>query len=260
MKIYVHIAYDGSQYRGWQWQPNVMSVQQKLEDTLSKMLKHKVTCYGCGRTDAGVHASQYFFHLHIEQELDYDPVFRLNKMLPQSIRVYDWVAGNEKSSARFSAYERTYDYFLHHNEDAFLSNYSTQYAIQKLDVIKMQTAFDTLQKCNDFYVLCRTPEKHEHTRCKVTKTIIKVNADQTRMQISITANRFLKSMIRLLVARLLDVGAGALSIEEFNHCLLTKTPFLQLNIAPPQGLFLSKVNYPFLNLPNKSLLQDLLEV
>ena len=119
MRYFFHIGYNGSNYRGWQRQNKAISVQQIFEENLSLVLKHPITCIGCGRTDAEVHANQFFFHIDVTQDWDFDLLLRLNIMLPRDIAVFDIIKVEDNSHAQFDAISRTYNYFIHTYKDPF---------------------------------------------------------------------------------------------------------------------------------------------
>ncbi|MDH5826640.1 tRNA pseudouridine(38-40) synthase TruA [Sphingobacterium sp. SG20118] len=252
MRYFFHIAYQGQCYSGWQRQPNVTTVQEILENTLHKVLKVPTTIYGCGRTDASVHASQYFFHADIEKECDFDLLYRLNKALPASIAIYDIIKMEGKPHARFDAVQREYDYFIHTYKDPFLSNQSSLYQYPNLDFQKMSDAAKLLLQYNDYRSFCTHPDKNDHTICHVSSAGIFVNASEDRIRFNISSNRFLGKMIRILTGKLLQIGIGELSIQEFEHHLITLEIPKILKPAYPIGLYLSKVNYPYLNLPPRT--------
>lgn len=260
-RYFFHIAYKGSNYRGWQKQINATSVQESIEDVLSKFLKEKIHCMGCGRTDAGVHASQYYFHIDVSHHIDENLLFAINRMLPPDISVFDFQQVEPQNHAQHSASQRTYNYFIHTSKNPYLSNISSLYSLD-LDSEKMQLAAQLLIGEKDFRAFCKTPDRHNHTTCKVSKAQIYKSADGGSLRFEITANRFLKGMIRIIVHQLLEVGQGKLSLEEFEqqlHQQITPSP---LNLAYPQGLYLSEIKYPFLeqeNLSNQCIMMDLKE-
>jgi tRNA pseudouridine38-40 synthase len=257
MRYFLHIAYSGTNYRGWQMQTKSVSVQEIFERTLSQVFKKQIHVVGCGRTDAEVHASQYFLHFENKDTWEFDLVFRLNKMLPKDIAVFDCIPVEADKHARFHAVKRTYDYFLHTVKDPFLRNVSTLYTENKLDALKMAEAVVILVKYNDYGAFCKTPDAHSTTLCKVTKAILFHNENQTRLRFQISSNRFLRGMIRILVGNLLQIGAGKMTLEEFEELLITKNRPKKLEMAHPQGLFLSEVQYPFLNIETKTSLSFL---
>lgn len=252
MRYFFHIGYQGHFYRGWQRQPDVRNVQQVFETTLTNILKTQTPVMGCGRTDAQVHASQYFFHIDVQNAWDYDLMFRVNKALPDDIAVFEIIPVEDNQHARFDATLRTYDYFIHTYKDPFLSRLSSFYANRNLNIDKMQQAVGLLTRYNDFRAFCKSPAVYKHTICNVSSARLfsDMNGDKLRFQIS--ANRFLGRMIRLIVGKLLEVGKSELSVEEFESYLITKEPPKDFAVAYPQGLYLSKVTYPFLDIPMRT--------
>jgi tRNA pseudouridine38-40 synthase len=252
LKYFFHIGYNGFHYRGWQRQPNVPNVQEVLEDTLARLLKTSVTVMGCGRTDAQVHASQYFFHIDVEQTWDYDLLFRLNKNLPDDIAIFDIIPVGDNCHARFDATQRAYDYFIHTYKDPFLNSVSSLYLEKNLALDKMKQAASLLTKYNDYRAFCKTPDSYDHTICNVTASELWVDAGGERIRFHISANRFLGRMIRIIVGRLLEIGKGELSVDEFEGYLISKVTPQIIEPAYAQGLFLSKVIYPYLDIPPRT--------
>ncbi|MHB1179704.1 MAG: tRNA pseudouridine synthase A [Daejeonella sp.] len=251
MRYFVHIGYKGTRYAGWQYQPEQLSVQQVLESSLSKILKIPVTIFGCGRTDAGVHASQFFFHVDIGDKWDFDLFFRWNRILPDDIAVFDIMPMPGLPHARFDAIQRTYDYFIHTCKDPFLGESSSFYPRDNLDLVEMKKAVALLPEYKDFRAFCKSPDKNVHTICHVSSASLFINEAGNRIRFRISSNRFLGRMIRILARKLIEIGDGALSVEQFeSHLISKKTPSLILP-APPQGLYLSKVTYPYLDLDVK---------
>ncbi len=251
MRYFFHIAYKGTAYKGWQRQNNVTSVQEVLEDNLSKLLKEKIVCIGCGRTDAGVHASQYYFHINTDKLWNDNHLFVINKILPLTISVYDVFEVDNKNHAQRSAKERTYNYFIHTQRIPFLNDISSYYDI-KPDAKLMSTAASVLLKYTDFRAFCKSPDSHNHTLCNIFSIQFFSNEDQTKFRLQITANRFLKGMIRILVHELIAVGMGKKSIAEFENMIRTKTAPSFMRSAYPQGLYLSQIYYPFLKTAAKN--------
>lgn len=254
-----HIAYKGSNYRGWQKQVNATSVQQTIEDVLSRFLKEKVHCIGCGRTDAGVHASQYYFHIDVSNKIDNELFFAINRMLPPDISVVDFRLVDENFHAQHSAIQRTYNYFIHTVKSPYLGDISSLYSTN-FDCEKMQCAANFLIGDKDFRAFCKTPDRHNHTFCKLMKVQIYRTEDHQFYRFEFTANRFLKGMIRIIVQQLLEVGQGKLSIDAFKNQFENKIIPQPLVLAYPQGLYLSEIKYPFLeqkNLSNQCIMLDL---
>jgi tRNA pseudouridine38-40 synthase len=248
LRYFVHISYHGLHYRGWQIQPGVLNVQGIIEKALSQVLKTPVAINGCGRTDAQVHASQFFFHMDIIEPWDFDLVFRLNKLLPSSIAVHEIIPMEGLPHARFDAVMRSYDYFIHTYKNPFLSGLSSYYLYEKLDFDKMKQAAALLPLYKDYHAFCISPEKYEHTICNVMSARLLVDDNGDRLRFQISSNRFLGKMIRIIMGQLLKIGRGLVSVDEFEGHLISKITPALITPAHPQGLYLSRVVYPYLNL------------
>lgn len=259
MRYFVHISYHGLHYGGWQKQPGVLNVQGVLENALTQVLKTPVLINGCGRTDAQVHASQFFFHMDIEKEWDFDLMFRLNKLLPAAIAVYDIIPMEGLRHARFDAVMRSYDYFIHTYKNPFLSGLSSYYLLENLRFDQMKKAVDLLPKYNDYRPFCTSPDKYEHTICNVMSANLLVDQNGERIRFQISSNRFLSKMIRIIMGQLLKVGQGNITVDEFENYLISKQTPALITPAHPQGLYLSRVLYPFLDLPPRSSLASIVE-
>jgi tRNA pseudouridine38-40 synthase len=249
VRYFFHIGFNGFLYRGWQRQPDEQNVQQVFETTLSQIFKEPITVMGCGRTDAQVHASQFFFHADISTRWDYDLVFRINKLLPPDIAVFEIIPVEENQHARFDATLRRYDYFIHTYKDPFLSQLSSLYLEKNLNVGKMKQAVTLLTRYDDYRAFCKRPNDYRTTVCKVTAASFVADASGDRFRFQISADRFLGKMIRIIVGKLLVIGQGKLSVDEFESYLITKETPAIFEPAHPQGLYLSKVTYPFLDIP-----------
>lgn len=249
MRYFLHIAYDGTKYCGWQRQADVMSVQEVIEKTLLRIFKKEVPIWGCGRTDSGVHASQYMLHINLYEAFDFDLKFRLNKNLPDDIAVHDVLPMQDGQHARFDASSRTYDYFINFYKDPFLSKYCGEYDPIDLDIAAMQKATALFTKYDDFKSICRQAHLYDNTICKVTNAQLFISEDKKRLRFTITANRFLRGMVRLCVAFLLEIGRGDMSFEEFEKIFSNKEIYSLSHTALASGLYLSKVDYPYLDVP-----------
>ncbi|TAF47364.1 MAG: tRNA pseudouridine(38-40) synthase TruA [Sphingobacteriales bacterium] len=259
MRYFFHIGYHGTAYHGWQRHANIVTVQQVLELTLKKVLKTPIAIHGCGRTDAGVHASQYFFHADIEPQWDYDLAFRLNKTLPAAIAIFDILPMKGLPHARFDATQRTYNYFLHTYKHPFLNQLSAMYVLPNLRIDEMRKALTLLTQYSNYAAFCTSPAKHNHTICHVTEAKICINDKGDKIRFQISANRFLSRMIRIIMARLLKIGQGKLSIDEFEDYFLNIHQAIDVVPAQPQGLYLSKIEYPYLDIqPRTDFLNELI--
>jgi tRNA pseudouridine38-40 synthase len=247
-RFFFHIAYDGLNYHGWQRQISAVGIQEVIEAVFKKVLKHPVTIIGCGRTDAGVHATQYFFHADLEDAYDFDLMNRLNRSLPPDIAIFDIIPVHDKAHARFDAVQRTYDYFIHTKKDPFLNGRSALYADWPLDVDLMKVAVELLPQYDDYYAFCKSPASFAHTICRVSSAHFWVEKSGERLHFQISANRFLTGMIRIIVGRLLEIGTGRMTVAAFEaHLRDRQTPRI-ITGAHPQGLYLSKIVYPYLDL------------
>jgi tRNA pseudouridine38-40 synthase len=249
LRYFIHISYNGINYHGWQRQKNAVSVREVFENSLGQVLKEPIECIGCGRTDAQVHANQFFFHIDVVKEWDFDLLFRLNKMLPRDISVFDIIPVETHQHARYDAVSRTYDYFIHTFKDPFLNERSALYPERNMDLDKMNEAVKLISKYSDFYSFCLSPNKQTSTLCRISSARLFSDHTADRIRFQITSNRFLRGMIRTIVGKLLEIGTGKASVNEFEHLLRNKIALLNTKPAYPQGLYLTKVTYPYLNLP-----------
>jgi tRNA pseudouridine38-40 synthase len=252
LRYFFHIGYNGFNYRGWQKLPQINSVQFIIESLLSQILKTKLTIVGCGRTDAQVHASQFFFHADITDAWDYDLVFRLNKNLPSDIAIFDIIPMEGLPHARLDAVSRTYNYFIHTYKDPFLSTISSLYLGRNLNLEEMKKAVMLLTQHTDYRAFCKTPAVQRTTRCKVTVATLYTDEQGDNIRFEISASRFLRGMIRIIMQKLLLIGQSRMSVEEFERDLIAAEPPPIIRCAYPQGLYLSQVKYPFLEIPSRS--------
>lgn len=258
MRYFFHIGYNGFNYQGWQKLPQANSVQVIIETQLSQILKTRVTIVGCGRTDAQVHASQFFFHADIIETWDYDLKFRLNKNLPEDIAVFDVIPMEGLPHARFDAMSRTYNYFIHTHKDPYLSNISALYMGKQFNLDEMKRAVLFLPQYVDYRNFCKRPAVHRTTMCNVTSARLYRNKKDDSIRFEISANRFLSGMIRIMVQKLLQIGSGEFTVDEFQHHLIAEALPKVNRSAYPQGLYLSQVKYPFLEMPSRSKLFNML--
>ncbi len=249
MRYFLHLGFDGTNYSGWQRQKNTRNtVQEVVEKTLAQLFNKEVTVFGCGRTDAGVHASQYVIHIDLDEAPAFDLKYRLNKNLPDDIALFDIIEVTDDQHCRYDANARTYDYFIHWKKDPTLIRYSLYYDDLVLDFDLMKQAAALILSITDFKPLCKRPELYDNTLCHVTNCEVFVNEDQGRMRFTITSNRFLRGMVRFCVFFLLNVGSGTMTLAEFEEILNQEKALKQKQPVLPNGLFLSRVEYPYLEL------------
>ena len=242
-RYFIHLAYNGSRYNGWQIQPDSPTVQAELERCLSMKLRQEISVTGCGRTDTGVHARNYYAHFDVEGEIAdcNDFVYRLNMFLPSDIVAYRVWEVSPEAHARFDALSRTYQYYISqkknpfHQEDAYLLTL-------KLDVEKMQQAADILFDYSDFTSFSKLHTQVKTNQCKLMEARWFEKDDLLVFRIK--ADRFLRNMVRAVVGTLLDVGAGKLTLEEFREVIEKKDRCSAGESVPAHALFLEEVEYP----------------
>jgi tRNA pseudouridine38-40 synthase len=250
-RYFFEIAYKGTAYAGWQTQPNAVGVQQVVEERLNILCNKYVPIVASGRTDAGVHCEQQFFHADFTQELN-TAVFKrkLNGLLPNDIAIKNILPVHEQAHARFDATLRTYEYRIVAEKNPVLHGLVTYY-YKPINIEILNMAAKTLIGEHDFASFCKVKTDVSHYRCTVTEAVWKQKDDKLVFHIS--ANRFLRGMVRALVGTLLDVGSGKTNLSYFKEVLSAKNRKQAGMNAPPEGLFLTEVHYPdaiFLN-PNK---------
>jgi tRNA pseudouridine38-40 synthase len=236
------ISYLGTNYHGWQSQNNAVGVQEIVEKTLSTILREDISIVGSGRTDTGVHCAKQFFHVDIEKPFDKEKlIIQLNSYLPRDIAIHRIQQIKSTASARYDAFERTYQYHITQIKDP-LSTGRSFYCFKSLDVPTMNKAAALLVGQHDFECFSKVKTDVNHFLCDV-KTA-KWNQKKELLVFTITANRFLRGMVRAVVGTLLDVGTGKISMKEFQEIIKSKDRKKAGMNVPPDGLFLTDVKYP----------------
>ena len=242
MRYFITFSYDGTRYHGWQIQPNGDSVQERLEWALSTLLRREVNVTGAGRTDAGVHARVMVAHFDFDEAIDCQQLcYKLNRLLPFDIAVQEVKQVSDDMHARFSATSRTYHYYIHTKKDPFRRAYSCEIHYP-LDFALMNEAGKILTTYEDFGAFCKSHTDVKTTICHVTEARW-VQKSETAWYFRITANRFLRNMVRAVVGTLIDVGRGKLSIEEFRKVIEGKRRTEAGESMPGNALFLEDVRY-----------------
>lgn len=241
-RFFIHFSYDGTNYHGWQIQPNGNSVQEELQKALSVLLRHNIEVTGAGRTDAGVHAKKMTAHFDYEDEIEgVQLAYRLNRILPKDISVFGLEEVADDMHARFSATSRTYHYYIHTRKDPFLRNYSCELHYN-LDFNAMNEAASYLLKVNDFKAFCKSNTDVKTTLCNVTKACWVKETDYS-WYFEITANRFLRNMVRAVTGTLIDVGRGKINMDDFVSIVTTGRRSDAGDSMPAHALFLEEVKY-----------------
>jgi tRNA pseudouridine38-40 synthase len=242
LRYFIQFSYFGKAYHGWQNQPNAITVQEELEKALSTLLRQRVAVVGAGRTDAGVHAKQMFCHLDVDAISDIDDmVYRLNAFLPDDIAIQGIFQVADDAHARFDAVERTYEYWLVKEKDPFLFDHA-HFIKQPLDVDAMNQAAKILLDYTDFECFSKSNTDVKTFNCDVREAFWKI--DEDKWVFTITADRFLRNMVRAVVGTLLDVGMGKMSPEGIHQVVASKDRGEAGASVPAKGLYLTKVSYP----------------
>ena len=241
MRYFIELSYDGTPFVGWQRQPNGDSVQSCLENALSILFRKQLSIVGSGRTDAEVHARQLFAHVDIDEHIDQDLTFRLNKLLPKEIAVRNIFAVAQDAHARFDAISRSYCYHITTQKNPFLQKRSYQFT-KSLDVKLMNQAAKILIDHEDFKCFSKSKTDVKTYICDIQHA--HWQQDGSELVFSIRANRFLRNMVRAIVGTLIEVGLRKISISDFEAILTSRDRNQAGYSVPGHGLYLEKVNYP----------------
>jgi len=244
-RYFLHLSYKGTNFFGWQIQPEHRSIQEVLEEALSKLHSNKeVGVTGCGRTDTGVHASNYYAHFDSELEWNVDDLkHKLNGMVGPDIAILSVIPVQLEAHARFDAESRTYHYFIHREKDPFLQEISWFHK-PDLDITKMNEACLILQDYEDFECFSKVQTEVNHFLCDIQNALW-VESDRGYI-FSITANRFLRNMVRAIVGTMVEIGLGKLEPEDMKRIIESKNRSEAGQSAPAQGLFLADIVYPYI--------------
>ncbi|TDE03865.1 tRNA pseudouridine(38-40) synthase TruA [Flavobacterium hiemivividum] len=245
MRYFIKLAYNGTPYHGWQYQPNASSVQETLNKAISTVLNSEISIMGAGRTDTGVHAKEMYAHFDFETPFDIpNIVHKLNSFLPKDVVVYNIIAVPDEAHARFDALKRTYEYHINTFKDPFLQEQSW-YFHQKLDVELMNKAAKLLFNHIDFQCFSKVNTDVNTFDC----TIFEANWKQINNQLvfTISANRFLRNMVRSIVGTLVNVGLHKITLDDFNTIIENKNRDKAGFSVPAHGLYLTEIEYGYIS-------------
>ena len=243
-RYFIHLAYKGTQFHGWQIQPNSVTIQEIVNKALSLLIGETIETVGAGRTDSGVHASSFYAHFDCGREaihLDPNFVYKLNCILPMDIVVYRIYKMPSNAHARFDAISRTYLYRISQCKNPFTREL-TMHFWKPLDIDLMNKASSLLLTFTDFTSFSKVHTDVKTNNCEIYQALWKKEGDE--LQFVITANRFLRNMVRAVVGTLLQVGMGKMSIDQFIQVIEQKNRADAGTSVDSQGLHLIKIDYP----------------
>jgi tRNA pseudouridine38-40 synthase len=244
LRYFIKLAYNGTHYHGWQYQPNASSVQETMNKAVSVMLHAPINLMGAGRTDTGVHAKEMFAHFDFESSFDIPKlVHKLNSYLPKDIVVFAIIPVHDEAHCRFDALKRTYEYHIHTFKNPFLDDQSC-YFHQQLDLDLMNEAAKLLFEHTDFQCFSKVNTDVNTFDC----TIFEANWKQenSRLVFTISANRFLRNMVRAIVGTLVNVGLHKITLVDFNAIIESKSRDKAGFSVPAHGLYLTEIEYDYI--------------
>ncbi|WP_407429356.1 tRNA pseudouridine(38-40) synthase TruA [Arcticibacter sp.] len=249
MRYFAELAYDGTSFHGWQIQPNAYTVQEALDKALSTILRQKIETLGCGRTDTGVHANEFFAHFNaVSEPHHHDLLSRkflnsLNSLLPYQVAVKRIIETGPQAHARFDATLRSYEYHIHRHKDPF--KYNRSWLLQdKLDIEKMNQAAQYMMSYTDFSAFSKSNTQVFTNNCKITRALWIERDDHLVFHIS--ADRFLRNMVRAIVGTLVLIGKGITPPESIHDIIKSKNRSNAGSSVPACGLYLTEVKYPYI--------------
>ena len=249
-RYFAEICFNGAGYHGWQVQINAHTVQQEVHNAFKIFFKKDIETTGAGRTDAGVHATRFFFHFDLDEKLSaeglQDVTLRMNGILPLDINLFRIFAVKPKANARFDCFARTYEYRIYYGKNPFLKPYAA-YVSQRLDVNLMHQACDRLLRHTDFASFSKSHADSKTTLCTLHEAGWRTEHSIFGEQLifTIRANRFLRNMVRAIVGTLIDVGTGKITPDDFDRIIASGNRSEAGVSVAACGLFLTKLEYKF---------------
>jgi tRNA pseudouridine38-40 synthase len=250
-RYFIYLSYNGAAYHGWQVQPNGVSVQDVVEKALAVVLRQKIDVTGAGRTDTGVHARMMTAHFDAEiADLQLDELTKkLNSLLPADIAVHKIEMVKPTAHARFDAISRTYEYHIVTSKNVFLNGLTARFS-EKINFEKMNEAAVILLEYNDFTSFSKLHTDVKTNLCNIT--FARWEQHEDKWIFTITANRFLRNMVRAIVGTLLDVGRGKIDLQDFRKIIENKNRCTAGTSVPAEGLYLIDIKYDEIELKNIS--------
>lgn len=243
MRYFIKFSYSGKNYFGYQIQPREISVQEVLEKALSTILRENMKTTGAGRTDTGVHAKQFFAHFDTDKTIDEKLIYQLNSFLPADISIHRIFSVKPDLHARFDAKFRTYEYYISLEKNPFTQESAWQLWRRNLDVERMNEACKILFEYEDFTSFSKLHTGSKTNNCRIYKAEWEQNG--TELKFTISADRFLRNMVRAIVGTMIEIGNGKLEPKAFRQIIEDKNRNSAGTSAPAHGLFLVEVGYDF---------------
>jgi tRNA pseudouridine38-40 synthase len=244
LRYFIKLAYNGTQYHGWQYQPNASSVQETMNKAVSILLNSEINLMGAGRTDTAVHAKVMYAHFDFKTPIDVQKlVHKLNSYLPKDIVVYDIIPVADEAHTRFDATKRTYEYHINTFKDPFLQEQSW-YFHQKLDVDSMNEAAKLLFNHTDFQCFSKVNTDVNTFDCTIFQAHWK--KEHSQLVFTISANRFLRNMVRSIVGTLINIGLHKITLDDFNNIIESKNRDKAGFSVPAHGLYLTEIDYDYI--------------
>ena len=254
-RYFLRLSYKGTNFSGWQRQLNAHTVQEEIEDAFKLLFKRQINILGCGRTDSGVHAINYIAHFDLEEPLDFDLVFKLNHIVSKDITIHEVFPVAQNRHARFDATRRTYTYRLKGDKDCFHSDYAYRYPmIHQLEVDKLNEAAQLLLEYKDFFTFCKAKTDVKTTLCDLTICHWRWIAED-ELEFKISANRFLRGMVRLIVGMCINVAQNKITLDSVRVALDNKKRMERDWSVLAQGLTLHDIEYPYPSSANSSIIK-----
>jgi len=249
-RYFIELSYLGTHYHGWQIQPNAITVQEKINEVLKLLFRTDINVTGCGRTDTGVHAKQFFAHIDLDMEsLRFPPeqlVYKLNSILPFDIAIHRIFEVAKDAHTRFDASSRTYEYHLGLKKNPFHKELYYQSPFKSLDFSLMNEAANILFDYTDFECFSKSNTDVATFNCDIMKAKWEKKENENSWVFTIQADRFLRNMVRAIIGTLLEVGRGNMSLHEFEEVIKSKNRSNAGWSVPGKGLFLTKIEYPYI--------------
>jgi len=245
MRYFAELSYRGTRFMGWQKQPDQKAtVQGTIENAMSTILGEEIEVVGCGRTDTGVHASEYVLHFDYTDDFPQGFLPRLNKFLPSDVAFQKIFPVNADAHARFDAVERSYTYYIDLSKNPFATDLAYFFPFRnRLHPDRLHQAAQLLLGYASFYPFCKSNTDVHTMRCDLKRAEWQEDTEADRLIFHITSNRFLRGMVRLIVGMCLNVGMGQVSLDEVKKALDTQTRLAKSWSVPPEGLYLKGIRY-----------------